>query len=49
VKCAGHDRNRAVLEGGHPDVVVAFKDALAHNLRRGSTENMVRIACSAGA
>lgn len=45
---AGHDRNRAMLEQGQPDMVVAFKDSLADGLRRGGTENMVRIAKEAG-
>jgi len=45
---AGHDRNRAMLEEGRPEMVVAFKDSLAHDLRRGGTENMVRIARDAG-
>lgn len=45
---AGHDRNRAMFERGQPDMVVAFKDTLSDNLRRGGTENMVRIAKEAG-
>ena len=45
---AGHDRNRKMLEEGCPDMVVAFKDSLANDLRRGGTENMVRIAKESG-
>lgn len=45
---AGHDRNRAMLERGKPDMVVAFKDTLSDDLRRGGTENMVRIAKESG-
>jgi hypothetical protein len=41
---AGHDRNRKMLEQGKPGMVVAFKDGLYPRLKKGGTENMVRIA-----
>lgn len=45
---AGHARNLLMLTSGKPDVVWAFKDGFDHSLRRGGTENMVRIAREVG-
>jgi hypothetical protein len=45
---AGHDRNRQMLDEGQPDMVVAFKDGLDPSLKKGGTENMIRISKEAG-
>jgi len=45
---AGHDRNRQMLDNTKPDLVVAFKVGFDWTLKRGGTENMVRIAKEAG-
>lgn len=42
-KGAGHIRNRQMLNSG-ADLVIAFKDDFNHNMDRGGTENMIRIA-----
>lgn len=47
-KAAGPIRNKKMLEQGRPDLVVAFKDNFNHNLDRGGTEHMVKIAKEAG-
>jgi|CXWL01.1.fsa_nt_gi hypothetical protein len=46
-RAAGHERNRLMLDLG-ADHVIAFKDNFDHTLRRGGTENMIRIAREAG-
>jgi len=46
-KAAGHIRNKQMLDSG-ADVVVAFKDNFNHELDKGGTENMVKIAQDAG-
>ena len=42
---AGHIRNQQMLDEGHPDLVLAFHDDLAHSK---GTAHMVRIARKAG-
>ena len=44
---AGHDRNVQMLER-KPDLVVAFKVGFDWTMKRGGTENMVKIASEAG-
>lgn len=46
-KGAGPIRNRQMLDTG-ADYVIAFKDAFDTTLRKGGTENMIRIAREAG-
>lgn len=46
-KKAGLVRNRQMLDAG-ADLVVAFKHGFDGTLRRGGTENMIRIASEAG-
>lgn len=46
-KMAGPRRNRLMLDLG-ADYVVAFKDGFDHELARGGTENMIKIARVAG-
>lgn len=41
---AGHDRNKAMLREGKPELVIAFKDGFDKTMRRGGTENMVKLA-----
>jgi hypothetical protein len=44
---AGHRRNKKMLDLG-ADKVYAFKDGFDHTLKKGGTENMVKIAVEAG-
>ena len=46
-QAAGPIRNAAMLAAG-ADEVVAFKDDFDYSMRRGGTENMIRIAQRAG-
>jgi hypothetical protein len=46
-RAAGHVRNQHMLDLG-ADVVFAYKIGFDHELRRGGTEHMVRIARQAG-
>lgn len=47
-RAAGYRRNELMLTEGKPTEVHAFKQEFDHQLRRGGTEHMVRIAKAAG-
>ena len=47
-KAAGPIRNQRMLDEFKPDLVVAFKNDMDPELKRGGTEHMVRIAKKAG-
>lgn len=45
---AAFKRNQRMLDEGHPDLVIAFKDGFDWKMQHGGTEDMVRRAKEAG-